>query len=253
MNLRPDEHANLPHDRPVARDAENWAKPVESLSLKGAPASALNLNVDGRQTLSPLRGFGQLWQKTYQVGLKGNPILPAEVVRIWKERFPDFQPGENRFYPSVAGVKPGEVVLINAMTPGGPVSTGVMVMYSDDESFTLMTPQGHPESGWVTFSAFESDRGTVAQVQSLARANDPLYELAFRLVGSTLQEKIWRHVLTSLAQHFGVTADVELTKSCIDPRLQWSEAGNIRHNAQIHTLLHTMTSPIRGLFRSGRI
>lgn len=239
-------------DRPDARDAGNWAKPVERLKVSNTPGGALNLNVDGRQTLSPLKGFGQLWQKTYQVSLKGAAALPAEVVRVWKERFPEFQPPENRFYPSVAGVKPGEVVLINAMTPGGPVSTGVMVMYSDDESFTLMTPQGHPESGWVTFSAFESNSCTVAQIQSLARANDPFYEIAFRLVGSSLQEKIWRHVLTSLAKHFGVSTTVELTKSCIDPRLQWSEIGNIRHNAQMHTLLYTMTSPVRGLLRRGK-
>lgn len=239
-------------EHPAARDAGNWAKPVEHLKVNNAPGGALNLNVDGRQTLSPLKGFGQLWQKTYQVRLKGAAVLPTEVVRVWKERFPEFQPPENRFYPSVAGVKPGEVVLINAMTPGGPVSTGVMVMYSDDESFTLMTPQGHPESGWVTFSAFESNGCTVAQVQSLARANDPIYEIAFRLVGSSLQENIWRHVLASLAKHFAVSATVELTKSCIDPRLQWSEIGNIRHNAQMHTLIYTMTSPVRGLLRRGK-
>jgi hypothetical protein len=252
MNTQPDEPVSKSQNYPVARDAANWAKPVERLSLNNAPGSALNLNVDGRQTLSPLRGFGQLWQKTYQVRLKGAAVLPIEVVRVWKERFSEFQPPENRFYPSVAGVKPGEVVLINATTPGGLVSTGVMVMYSDDESFTLMTPQGHPESGWVTFSAFESDGCTIAQVQSLARANDPFYEIAFRLVGSSLQENIWRHVLISLAKHFEVNASVELTKSCIDPRLQWSEVGNIRHNAQILTLLYTMTSPVRKLLQRGK-
>ena len=38
--------------------------------------------------------------------------------------------------------------------PGGmKLSTGVMVLYADDESFTLMTPQGHMFAGWITFSA----------------------------------------------------------------------------------------------------
>ncbi len=233
-------------------DAGNWARPVERLTVSDVPSAALNLNVDGRQTLSPLKGFGQLWQKTYHVRLSGVTASPAEVVAVWKERFPEFQPKENRFYPSVAGVKPGEVVLINAMTPGGPVSTGVMVMYSDDESFTLMTPEGHPESGWVTFSAYESEGCTVAQVQSLARANDPFYEIAFRLVGSRLQESIWRHMLTTLAQHYGVRTTVDLVKVCIDPRLQWSEAGNLRHNAQIRTFLYTLASPVTRLVRSRR-
>ena len=236
----------------VARDAGNWATPVEHLKVSATPGGALNLNVEGRETLSPLKGFGQLWQKTYQVKLSGADVQPTEVVRVWKEHFPEFQPPANRFYPSVAGVKPGEVVLINAMTPGGPVSTGVMVMYSDDESFTLMTPQGHPESGWVTFSAFEEDGCTVAQVQSLARANDPFYEIAFRVAGSSLQESIWRHVLVSLAKYYKVDPHVELVKACVDPRLQWSEIGNIRHNAQMHTAIYTVTLPIRWLLRRGQ-
>ena len=39
--------------------------------------------------------------------------------------------------------------------PGAPVklSTGVLVLYADDESFTFMTPEGHTLSAWITFSA----------------------------------------------------------------------------------------------------
>lgn len=227
------------------RDAAYWAQSVDKLSVKDAPQEALNLNVDGRQTVGPLQGFGQLWQKTYRVRLVGCEASPQTVVATWKERFPEFQPPSNRFYPSVAGVQPGEVVLINAMTPGGPVSTGVMVLYSDDESFTLMTPEGHPESGWVTFSAYEEGGVTVAQVQSLARANDPVYEAAFRLMGSSLQESIWRHVLTSLAAAFDVDEPVALDKQCVDTKLQWSQVGNLRHNAQMLTLLYTLGTPFR--------
>ena len=57
------------------------------------------------------------------------------------------------------------------------LSTGVMVLYSDEESFTLMTPQGHMFAGWITFSATERDGATVAQVQVLMRAADPICEL----------------------------------------------------------------------------
>jgi hypothetical protein len=239
-------------DQPNARDVGNWAKPVDRLHVGNMPSGALNLNVEGRQTISPIRGFGQLWQKTYRAKLTGLSVTPAEVVHVWREYFQEFQPPQNRFYTSAAGIKPGEVLLINAKTPGGPVSTGMLVMYSDDVSFSLLSPQGHPESAWITFSAFESDGCIVAQVQSLGRANDPFYEIAFRLVGSSLQENIWRHVLTSLAKHFGVNTSVDLTKSCIDPRLQWSEIGNIRHNAQMHTLFYTITSPVRRLLQRGK-
>src|SRR5215216_3924461 len=170
-----------------SRDAANWAGHIETLKVAKVPTGAVNINVDGRRVVGPLQGFGALWQKTYQVRLRLPDLMPAEVIRIWKEHFPEFQPPQNRFYPSVAGVAPGEVVLINASLQGLPVGTGVMVLYADDESFTLMTPQGHPESGWVTFSAFadEEDEGAiVAQVQSMARANDPIYEIGFKLGGS---------------------------------------------------------------------
>ena len=40
--------------------------------------------------------------------------------------------------------------------PGGmKVKTGVMVLYADEESFTLMTPEGHMFAGWITFSAYQ--------------------------------------------------------------------------------------------------
>jgi len=116
----------------------------------------------------------------------------------------------------MAGVAPGEVLFISASVGGMPVYTGVRVIYADDESFTVMTPEGHPESGWNTFSAYQDDDGvTVAQIQSLSRANDPIYELGFRIVGSTEQERIWTHVLKSLTAHFGVNEPVTLEKVCV--------------------------------------
>jgi hypothetical protein len=221
--------------------------------VSDVPAQAVNLNVEGRRVAGALQGFGQLWQKTYQVRLVGAGVTPTEVVRIWKEEFPSFHPPQSRFYPPLAGVAPGEVMLINASVQGMPVYTGVMVLYSDDESFTVMTAEGLPESGWNTFNSFEEDGVTVAQVQSLARASDPIYELGFRMFGSTEQEKIWTHVLSSLAARFGVREQVRLQKVCVDPKLQWSRVGNVWHNAGARSVIYTMAAPVvrgvRGLMR----
>ena len=224
-----------------AEDA--WAKNVDRLKVTGMSGEADNLNVEGRHLTSPLNGFGQLWQKTYRVALPGAGVSPQDVVRTWKEKLPELMPDDSRFYPSISGVKPGEIVLINATLPGIPggmkVSTGVMILYADDVSFSVMTPEGHPEAGFNTFSAYEEDGVTTCQIQSLARANDPIYELGFRLMGGAKQqEKIWRHVLTQLSGKFGVTdSQVTLDKVCVDTRLQWSEAKNVWHNAVIRTTL----------------
>jgi Domain of unknown function (DUF1990) len=204
------------------------------------------VNVEGRREVGALQGFGRLWQKTYQVRLVGVEATPEEVVKVWKEHFPKFQPPQSQFYPSLTGVAPGEVLFISASVGGMPVYTGVRVIYADDESFTVMTPEGHPESGWNTFSAYQDEDGTtVAQIQSLARADDPIYEMAFRIVGSTAQERIWTHVLKSLAAHFGVNEPVTLEKVCVDPKLQWSYVKNVWQNAGVRSMLYTMAGSMR--------
>ena len=72
-------------------------------------------------------------------------MSPQEVIAVWKERFATFWPKAGRFYAPLAGIMPGEVALLEvAPMPGSPVkmSTGVLVLYADDESFTFMTPEG---------------------------------------------------------------------------------------------------------------
>ena len=86
--------------------------------------------------------------------LDGIETTPEAVIAAWREGFASFWPKGNDFYPPLTGLEPGEVALIKAAGPGGmKFKTGVMVLYSDDVSFTLMTPEGHMFAGWITFSA----------------------------------------------------------------------------------------------------
>ncbi|MHB8460841.1 MAG: hypothetical protein ACYDB6_12400, partial [Candidatus Limnocylindrales bacterium] len=66
-----------PH-RPA--DDANWSKPVDRLAVGAVPASALNLNVEGRRLVGPVQGFGQLWQKRYRIGLGGSDATPEHVI-----------------------------------------------------------------------------------------------------------------------------------------------------------------------------
>ncbi|MCA1848862.1 MAG: hypothetical protein LC704_07750 [Actinobacteria bacterium] len=80
----------------------------------------------------------------------------------------------------------------------------------------------------------------------------PIYELGFRIVGSTTQERIWTHVLKSLAAHFGVNEPVTLEKVCVDPKLQWSYVRNLWQNAGARSMLYTFAGAgrwMRGLKR----
>jgi hypothetical protein len=235
----------------AARDAANWAKRVSRLRVSEVPEGAINLNVEGRRLVGPIQGFGKMWQKTYQVTLPSAEASPAQVIATWKERFSEFWPRGNRFYAPLTGLAPGEVALLSVSMPGrARLSTGVMVLYADEESFTLMTPQGHVFAGWITFSAARRGEDTVAQVQVLMRAGDPLYELGMPIIGHRQEDRFWQRTLTALAGAYGEPdAEVEASTVCVDPKRQWSKAGNVWQNAFVRTTIYTLGAPFRWLRR----
>jgi hypothetical protein len=245
-------------NNPIRSDVDAWASPVDRLAVGAVPFGANSLNVGGRRLLGPMQGFGQLWQRTYRVAIGLAPLSPQQVIQLWKEKLPQLMPSNNRFYPSLSGVKPGEVVLINAempvLVPGGmPLSTGVLVMYADDLQFTVMTPEGHPEAGFNTFSAFEENGTVYAQIQSLARTGDPIYELGYVLLNfARTHDAIWIQVLKNLAAQFGAQAEVSIDKVLVDPQRQWNRAGNIWQNAAVRTVLNLPVRLWNSLVQRGK-
>jgi hypothetical protein len=239
---------------PTPRDAAYWAKNVSTLRLGEVPAEAFNLNVTGKRVVGPVQGFGPMWQKTYRVELPGVDLSPAEVVAAWKSAFASFWPATGRFYGPLTGIAPGEVALLNISVGGGvKLSTGVLVLYADEESFTFMTPQGHMFAGWITFSADRRDEVTAAQAQVLLRANDPLYELAMPLAIHRQEDRFWQRTLANLAGHLGVERpEVTTTVVCVDRRRQWANAGNVWHNAGIRSAVYALGGPLRLLGRPPR-
>jgi hypothetical protein len=229
-----------------------WAKPVDRLKVGETPREAVNLNVNGRHLTGLTHGFGQLWQKTYKVRLSGITITSQEVIKSWKANFSEFWPEGNNLYVPLTGIQPGEVGLINLSAPGGlKLSTGVMVIYADDESFAFMTPEGHMFAGMITFSAYEQDNGIFAQVQALIRASDPLYEMSFRMgFGHKTEDEFWSATLKNLAAYLGVgDPQPTQTNSLVDPRLQWKEWRNIWKNAGIRSGLYMPVVMVKKIFK----
>jgi hypothetical protein len=231
-----------------------WARPVDRLRVEGLQPGAVNLNVNTRHLTGPLKGFGQMWQKTYRIRLSGAQVTPQQVVKVWKENFPKFWLEGNYFYGSQTGIAPGEVAVLNLAGPynlrapgDAPViSTGILVIYADDESFSFMTPEGHMFAGFNTFSAFEEDGSTVVQIRALIRANDPIYEIGMRLgVIDNTEDNFWHADLKNLAAYFGVDGVVQQTNTLVDPGMQWKYARNIWHNAAIRTAVYYLLAPLR--------
>jgi hypothetical protein len=239
---------------PANRDAANWARPVDRLSGAGA-VGAKDDAVTGKRVSGPLQGFGQLWQKSFSVRLDGVETTPEAVIATWKAHFAEFWPKGQRFYAPLSGIQPGEVALLDIQpVPGAPVklSTGVLVLYADDESFTFMTPEGHTLSAWITFSARREGDVVVAQAQALERPADPFDEIAYKLGGNHQNNKFWQATLRNLAIMVGVPVPVvDVQVSCIDGNRQWRYWRNVRHSATLRSARRTMTAPIRRLTGGG--
>jgi hypothetical protein len=223
------------------RDAAHWAHPVGRIRVPEVSGAAPN--VEGRRMVGPLQGFGKMWQKTYKTRLEGVSVSPAEVVETLKERFPEISGFGEGFRMPAGGLVPGAVALLGGLS-------GVVVLYADDESFTYMTPEGHPFSGWITFSSHADEDGTtVAQAQLLIRANDPIYEIMMLLGLHRLEDATWQRALGRVADHFGAAGPVETRVTCVDPRRQWRRYTNVRHNALVLSALHAATAPLRWIGR----
>jgi hypothetical protein len=234
----------------MTRDDSNWAKPTRTLDPTDVDG-AVNANVRGRRLNAANGGFGRLFQKTFSVQL-GSTVTAQSVIATWKARFGDFWPKGQKMFLPATGIAPGEVGIINATMRGTPtMATGILVIYADDVSFSFMSPEGHPFAGPLTFSAHVDESGvTVAQVQELTRASDPLWELAMMMpvLGDRMQNDIWRSTLGNLARHFGVEdATVKTKIACVDSHRQWRNAKNIWHNAAIRSGL---SAPLRFVRRS---
>ncbi|HTY72127.1 MAG TPA: hypothetical protein VMI11_06840 [Actinomycetes bacterium] len=237
------------HEQP--RDAGNWAPNVGRLEV-GPEVAAAGFNVSGRKVTGPQQGFGKLWQRTYATEL-GSGIGPQAVIADWKQNFGSYWPKGATFHTSLTGVSPGSVNPIGIDTGAGmTLSTGILVLYADDESFTFMTPEGHMFAGMITFGAESVASGTEVSIRILIRTNDPLYELGWPVMRRK-EDQFWVATLKNLAAHHGVPdAEVSEYTVCVDRKRLWGNWRNVRHNAGMRSAAHTATAPLRALRRTER-
>lgn len=68
--------------------------------------------------------FGSL--QVYQARVKHATVTPGEMVRVWKEHFPQLWPKGNRFNAPVMGITPGAVAILSFGMPRVPASFGIL-------------------------------------------------------------------------------------------------------------------------------
>ena len=198
----------MPHQaarHPPERDAANWARPVDRLSAAGVTGTRRRGLRQARfRTAAGLRPA--LAEELHR-SPRGGRRHAGSADRDLEGALPEFWPKGQRFYAPLSGIDPGEVALLEIQPlPGAPVklSTGVLVLYADDESFTFMTPEGHTLSAWITFSASRDGEVTVARAEALERPADPFDDLAYNLIGNRRNNQFWEATLRNLATRVGV-------------------------------------------------
>lgn len=217
----------------------NWAANVDRLHVDG-PRQDKAFNVEGRRVAGPQQGFGRLYDRTFTIAL-GDVVTPEVLVAAWRAHFGDFWPKSAKFYGSITSIEAGDVA---PLTASG-ITTGVLVIYADDTSFSYITPEGHMFAGMITFSARHERAGTVAEIRMLVRPADPFW-VAVWPVGRGLEGKFWKGTLTNLADSMGVTgAAASETTICVDRRLLWRNWRNVFHNGAAATVFHSLGTPFR--------
>ena len=201
-----------------------------------------------------MQGFGKMWQKTYRLTVPGD-ITPQQAIATWKAHFPEFWPKGNRFAGALTGISPGDVALLDLAIGGGvKLSTGVFVLYADEESFTLMTPQGHMFAGWITFSA-ERDAARHSRPGAGADAGQ---RPALRAGHDVRRAPEGRRVLGRDADRAGRATWARRRpgrppgRVCVDSKRQWHNAGNVWHNSMIRSVLQTVAAPFTARRRRAR-
>lgn len=210
------------------------------------PPEALRENVEGRAVTSVDDGFGKLWRKRFWIRLEGASITPEELIDVWKKHYTEFWPKGSHLYQPPEGLSTGDVAAADlAMIAGTRVATGIIVLKVDPTSFTFATLQGHTFCGTITFSGVDEGGTTVARVDVVMRASDPIYEIGMPLGGHQHENKFWEASLRALAKYVGVEADPGMDMECLDGHRKWPNAANMRYNAFLHTAFQVLTRPFR--------
>ncbi len=215
-------------------DEHNWAAKVDRLHVDDANRHVA-FNLEGKRLAGPQQGFGRLYDRTFTIAL-GPDVTPETLIADWRTHFGELWPKTATFY----GSGPIEAGAVAPLTASG-VTTGVLVIYADETSFSYYCPEGHMFAGMITFSAVtDAAAGTVAEIRMLVRPADPLWVLVWPL-GKRMEGRFWQATLRNLAARHGAAgAQPHEVTRVVDGRFILKNWKNVGHNGAIATVWHTV-------------
>ncbi len=174
-----------------------------------APASPEAVAAGSHQTAES--GTGALVHRQYEITLELHQLLPADMLRLMQRHITELAPSALANFEKTAGsetiFRVGDEYDITML---GPWNGRVRVAELTPDSFTLVTLDGHPESGHITFSSRHSDAldGSVTvMIESWARSRDAVVHAAYSTlrIGKQVQAEVWITFLQRLSALAGAT------------------------------------------------
>jgi hypothetical protein len=187
-------------------------------------AARLEIGVD---TQPASDGSGPLIHRCYEIELPDRAVSPDIVLRLMQLHLTELAPAALANFEKSEGSD--EVFRLDdeyEITMLGPWNGAVRVAEMTRDSFTLVTLDGHPEAGHITFTVRENTKSQgnlLVRIESWARARDALVAVAYSAlnVGKQVQTEVWITFLQRLAVLAGVTTRPEVritTESLADPQ-----------------------------------
>ncbi len=161
-------------------------------------------------------GTGPLVHRRYEVELPHRAVSRDIVLRLMQLHLTELAPAALANFEKSEGVD--EVFRVGdeyEITMLGPWNGAVRVAEMTKDGFTLVTLEGHPEAGHITFSVDDGDTssGTLhVRIESWARARDALVAAAYGTlgIGKQVQTEVWITFLQRLATLAGVDTRPEV-------------------------------------------
>lgn len=171
----------------------------------------------GPETQPASAGSGALVHRRYEIELPDRAVTRDIVLRLMQLHLTELAPAALANFEKSEGsdevFRTGDEYEITML---GPWNGRVRVAEMTRESFTLVTLEGHPEAGHITFSVQEdatSSGNLMVRIESWARARDPLVAAAYGTlgIGKQVQTEVWITFLQRLAVLAGVSNRPEVS------------------------------------------
>jgi len=168
---------------------------------------ATNAGGDDRQHASS--GAGALIHRQYEITLRGAKRDAASLFRLMQAHITELAPAALADFVKSDGAVNVAVDDEYDITMLGPWNGRVRVSAVTPNSLTLVTLDGHPEAGTITFSVHVGAAPGEQRVliESWARSRDTLVEAAYSTlgVGQQVQTEVWITFLQRFSALAGVT------------------------------------------------